>query len=38
MSYVSSKKAQIYYNVSHETLRTWSDKGTIKSQKTPGGY
>ena len=36
--YVSSKKAQEFYNVSGETLRIWSEKGKIKFKTTKGGH
>ena len=36
--YVSSKKAQEFYNVSGEALRLWADDGKIEFQTTKGGH
>ena len=36
--YVSSKKAQAFYNVSPQTLRHWANTGKIKIKKTTGGH
>jgi len=36
--YVSSKKAQTYYEVSADTLRRWANDGTIQFTKSKGGH
>jgi putative resolvase len=36
--YVSSKKAQQFYNVSGETLRLWAEENKIKFFSTKGGH
>ncbi len=38
MAYVSPKEASQYYQVTEETLRDWSNKGSIDYIKTKGGH
>lgn len=38
MDYVKPKDASKYYNVSENTLRSWSSQGKIKYITTQGGH
>lgn len=38
MTYVSSKKAQEYYQVTDQTLRLWANKNKIMFQRTKGNH
>lgn len=38
MSYVNSKKAAEYYQVTYQTLRRWCQNDKIKYKKTKGGH
>ena len=38
MSYVSSREAKKYFNVTEQTLRRWAASGNIQIKLTPGGH